>query len=72
MSIEREVEKPRKDYEKYSDVKNAIIFFYNDYYDAMVNDINDEQVSVEQNGHTWQVTVRLPESLIKFSIKFIL
>ena len=39
MSIEREVEKPRKDYEKYSDVKNAIIFFYNDYYDAMVNDI---------------------------------
>ena len=39
MSIEREKENPRKDYEKYSDVKNAIIFFYNDYYDEMINNI---------------------------------
>ena len=39
MSIEREIEKPRKDYEKYSDVKNAIIFFYNDYYDNMLDNL---------------------------------
>ena len=39
MSIEREIEKPRKDYEKYSDVKNAIIFFYNDYYDNMLENL---------------------------------
>lgn len=43
-----------------------IVAFLRKKYGAMVNDINDEQVSVEQNGHTWQVTVRLPESLIKF------
>lgn len=48
MSIEREIEKPRKDYEKYSDVKNAIIFFYNDYYDNMVKDIQfNENISKE-------------------------
>ena len=42
MSIEREIEKPRKDYEKYSDVKNAIIFFYSDYYDNLVKEIKKE------------------------------
>ena len=48
MSIEREIEKPRKDYEKYSDVKNAIIFFYSDYYDNLVKDIKfNENVSKE-------------------------
>jgi len=48
MSIEREIEKPRKDYEKYSDVKNAIIFFYSDYYDNMVNNITfNENIAKE-------------------------
>lgn len=35
MNIEREQEKPRKDYEKYSDILNHIAFFYNDRYDEM-------------------------------------
>ena len=37
-NIEREKENPRKDYEKYSDVKGAIKFFYNEYYDEMVKE----------------------------------
>lgn len=37
-NIEREKDNPRKDYEKYSDVKNAIKFFYNEYYDEMVKE----------------------------------
>lgn len=48
MSIEREKENPRKDYEKYSDVKNAIIFFYNDYYDNMLDNLPfNENISKE-------------------------
>ena len=48
MSIEREKENPRKDYEKYSDVKNAIIFFYNDYYDQMIEDLKfNENINKE-------------------------
>ncbi|MFA6796093.1 MAG: glutamate--tRNA ligase [Bacilli bacterium] len=35
MNIEREQEKPRKDYEKYSDIIDHIKFFYNDKYDEM-------------------------------------
>ena len=30
INIEREIEKPRKDYEKFSDIKNKVAFFYND------------------------------------------
>ncbi len=48
MSIEREKENPRKDYEKYSDVKNAIIFFYNDYYDNLITSLAfNENISKE-------------------------
>ena len=48
MSIEREIEKPRKDFEKYSDVKNAIVFFYNDYYDNMLDNLPwNENISKE-------------------------
>lgn len=37
MNIEREIEKPRKDYEKYSDVKDSVLFFYDEYYNEMLN-----------------------------------
>lgn len=39
LSIEREKDNPRKDYEKYSDIKDMILFFYPDYYDKMVSDV---------------------------------
>ena len=35
INIEREQEKPRKDYEKFSDVFEKIKFFYNQYFDDM-------------------------------------
>ncbi|MCI9182076.1 MAG: glutamate--tRNA ligase [Acholeplasmatales bacterium] len=35
LNIEREKEKPRKDYEKYSDIYPIISFFYRDVYDAI-------------------------------------
>ncbi len=38
MNIEREIEKPRKDYEKYSDIKESVLFFYDDYYMNMLNE----------------------------------
>ena len=38
MNIEREIEKPRKDYEKYSDIKESILFFYDKYYDEMLKE----------------------------------
>lgn len=38
INIEREQEKPRKDYEKFSDVYAKIRFFYNDEYDKMLKD----------------------------------
>ncbi len=37
MNIEREKENPRKDYAKYSDIFNAIKFFYDDYYCELLN-----------------------------------
>ena len=37
MNIEREKENPRKDYEKYGDIKETIKFFYDDYYNEMLN-----------------------------------
>ena len=36
MNIEREIEKPRKDYEKYSDIKESILLFYDKYYNEML------------------------------------
>lgn len=36
VNIERDQEKPRKDYEKFSDVLPHIAFFYNDRYDALL------------------------------------
>ena len=39
VSIEREKENPRKDYEKYSDVLPLIKFFYNEYYDELVKEL---------------------------------
>ena len=38
VSIEREQEKPRKDYEKYSDVAPLIKFFYDDHYNEILKD----------------------------------
>ena len=38
VSIEREQAKPRKDYEKYSDVAPLIKFFYDDHYEEMVHE----------------------------------
>lgn len=38
MNIEREIEKPRKDYEKYSDIKESVLFFYDDYYNKMLSE----------------------------------
>ncbi len=37
INIEREQAKPRKDYEKFSDVANKIAFFYNDKFDSLVS-----------------------------------
>lgn len=39
VSIEREQEKPRKDYEKYSDVMPLILFYYDDFYSEMIKDL---------------------------------
>lgn len=49
LSIEREKENPRKDYEKYSDIKPLILFFYDDYYEKMVDDalVYSENLSKE-------------------------
>lgn len=38
MNIEREKENPRKDYEKYGDIKETIKFFYDDYYNEMLKE----------------------------------
>lgn len=38
MNIEREIEKPRKDYEKYSDIKESVLFFYDNYYNEMLKE----------------------------------
>ena len=38
MNIEREIEKPRKDYEKYSDIKESVLFFYDKYYNEMLKE----------------------------------
>lgn len=38
INIERDQEKPRKDYEKFSDVLPKITFFYSDLYDAMIRE----------------------------------
>ena len=35
--IEREKENPRKDYEKFSDIKPLILFFFDDHYKQMVD-----------------------------------
>ena len=37
MNIEREIEKPRKDYTRYGDIKNTILFFYDDEYEKLIN-----------------------------------
>ena len=37
MNIEREIEKPRKDYTKYSDIKESILLFYKDKYESLLN-----------------------------------
>lgn len=39
MSIEREREKPRKDYEKYSDILPIINFFYDSYYEQLCKEL---------------------------------
>lgn len=38
INIERDQEKPRKDYEKFSDVFDKIAFFYNDYFDKFISE----------------------------------
>lgn len=38
VGIEREKENPRKDYEKYMDIKNLILFFYDDHYENLVKE----------------------------------
>lgn len=48
VSIEREKENPRKDYEKYSDILPLIKFFYNEYYNEMVKELEfPENYSLE-------------------------
>ena len=49
VSIERDQEKPRKDYEKYSDVMPLILFYYDDFYSEMVKSLEmPEQYTVSQ------------------------
>ena len=38
VGIEREKENPRKDYEKFMDIKNLILFFYDDYYQKLADE----------------------------------
>ncbi len=47
MNIEREKEKPRKDYEKLSDLVSSISFFYDDKYDSIVKEPYNEKFSKE-------------------------
>ena len=49
LNIEREKEKPRKDYAKYSDIYPIISFFYDDVYDEIDNDSLDFTVSLNKN-----------------------
>ena len=37
MNIEREIEKPRKDYTKYGDIKDSILLFYEDKYQQLLD-----------------------------------
>jgi glutamyl-tRNA synthetase len=39
INIEREQEKPRKDYEKFSDILDIINFMYDDYYEELKNNV---------------------------------
>lgn len=39
INIGREQKKPRKDYEKYSDIFDVVSFMYDDYYEEMIKDI---------------------------------
>jgi hypothetical protein len=39
INIEREQEKPRKDYEKFSDVPEKIRFFYPDKFDTLLTSV---------------------------------
>ena len=43
-----------------------IVSFLRKKYGAMTDGIQDNQVSVEMQGHTWRVTVSLPASLVTF------
>lgn len=43
-----------------------IVSFLRKKYGAMANGIQDNQVSVEMQGHTWRVNISLPDTLIKF------
>ncbi len=49
VSIEREKENPRKDYEKYSDVLPLIKFFYNDFYNEMAKELVFPENYKEEN-----------------------
>jgi len=46
LNIERNIEKPRKDYEKYSDIKDATSFFYKDEFDKL--DLSSYQFDLER------------------------
>lgn len=49
VSIERDQEKARKDYEKYSDVMPLILFYYDDFYSEMVKSLEmPEEFTKEQ------------------------
>lgn len=43
-----------------------IVSFLRKKYGAMTNGIQDNQVSVEMQGHTWRVIISLPQNLINF------
>lgn len=43
-----------------------IVSFLRKKYGAMANNINENQVIVQQEGHTWNVSITLPANLIKF------
>lgn len=43
-----------------------IVSFLRKKYGAMADGIQDEQVHVEMQGRTWQVTISLPKSLVSF------
>jgi len=43
-----------------------IVSFLRKKYSAMIDNISENQVSVQQDGHSWHIEINLPKNLIRF------